>query len=67
MLVSHYLVSLIQVVGLVVGLLGFFYLSLGLFDRSSLRWFRPLLAATAFALVGGVGPVVVHIPGQGLD
>jgi hypothetical protein len=50
MVVSHYVVSSIQVAGLVVGLLGFFYLSLTLFGRTGFNLFRPLLPASAVAI-----------------
>jgi hypothetical protein len=52
--VSHYLVSGIQVAGLVIGLLGFFYLSLSLFGRTRMNFFLPLLPAAASALGASV-------------
>src|SRR5262245_41851355 len=50
MIVSHYWVSGIQVGGLILGLLGFFYLSLGLFGRTGFNLFRPILPAIAVAV-----------------
>ena len=67
MSVNHYVVSWIQVLGLVVGLLGFFYVSVGLFGKAGKSLLRPLLPALALAIVGAVGPLVVSIPGQGRD
>jgi hypothetical protein len=67
MVVNHYVVSWIQVIGLVVGLLGFFYASVGLFGKAGSRFLRPLLPALALAILGAVGPLLVSIPGQGRD
>lgn len=50
MAVSHYLVSWIQVGGLIVGLYGFFFLSLGIFGDKSIPWFRALLPAAGMGL-----------------
>ncbi len=52
--VNHYLVSGIQVVGLIVGLIGFFYLSLSLFGATGVNFIRPLLPAAASATLGGL-------------
>lgn len=54
MVVSHYLISQIQVAGLIVELLGFFYLSLGIFGRVVVDIFRPLLPGTAATVLVGV-------------
>jgi len=67
MVVSHYVVSWIQVIGVAVGLLGFFYVSIGLFGKAAPSLLRPLLPALALAIVGTVGPLVVQVPGQGRD
>ncbi len=48
--VSHYLVSWIQVSGLIVGLYGFFFLTIPIFGDGTIRWFRALLPAAAVGL-----------------
>jgi hypothetical protein len=53
-MVSQYLVSWIQVAGLIVGLLGLFYLSLGVFGKTGTSFLRPLLPATANGLSFGL-------------
>lgn len=55
MVVSQYWVLGIQVSGLVLGLMGAFYLSVGLFGKMGSDIFTPLLPATAAALGGGIG------------
>jgi hypothetical protein len=47
--ITH-LVAWSQVLGLVVGLLGSFYLALGVFGKDDVNYFRPLLPAVAAAL-----------------
>lgn len=67
MVVSHYVMSWIQVIGLLIGLMGVFYLSLPVFPDSALKYLRPLLPATALAILGAIGPFMFSIPGQGHD
>jgi hypothetical protein len=67
MVVSHYVVSWIQVVGLLIGLMGLFYLSLPVFRDSALKYLRPALPAMVLAILSAVGPFMVTIPGQGHD
>lgn len=50
MSVSHTVVSWIQVIGLVIGLDGFFFLSFSVFGKASTPWFRSLLPATGMGL-----------------
>lgn len=50
MVISHYLVSWIQVGGLIVGLYGFFFLSISVFGTRSTPWFRALLPASGVML-----------------
>lgn len=50
MSVSHTVVSWIQVLGLIVGLYGFFFVSIGMFGDTSARWFAALLPALASGL-----------------
>jgi hypothetical protein len=50
MSVSHTVVSWIQVIGLVIGLDGFFFLSFSVFGKTSTPWFRSLLPATGMGL-----------------
>lgn len=47
---SHTVVSWIQVIGLIVGLYGFFFLSISIFGDTSARWFAALLPALASGL-----------------
>ncbi len=66
MVVSHYVVSWIQVVGLIVGLYGFFFLSIPIFGEGSVRWLRPFLPAVAVGL-GMFIPFVSAPAGVGGD
>ncbi len=50
MSVSHTVVSWIQVIGLIIGLDGFFFLSLSIFGKTSTPWSRALLPATGVGL-----------------
>lgn len=50
MAVSHSVVSWIQVGGLIIGLYGFFFLSISIFGDTSARWFAALLPALASGL-----------------
>ncbi len=50
MTISQHLVSWILIVGLILGLYGFFFLSTGIFGSKSIPWFRMLLPATGMAL-----------------
>lgn len=50
MVVSHLLVSWVQVLGLVVGLFGSFYLEIGLFGKKNMPWLSALLPAAASGL-----------------
>jgi uncharacterized BrkB/YihY/UPF0761 family membrane protein len=50
MSVSHYVVSGIQVAGLILGLYGFFFLSITTFGENSTRWIRSILPASAATL-----------------
>jgi len=62
MSISHYWVSGIQVAGLIVGLYGFFFLSIGVFGVKSIPWFRALLPATGAAL----GSILIYLSFLGL-
>lgn len=63
MTVSHLVVSWIQVGGLAISLYGLFYLSLGLFPRTGISLFRPLLPAGGAGILGYVfGAVREHFP-----
>lgn len=50
MSVSHTVVSWVQVIGLIIGLDGFFFLSFSIFGKTSTPWFRALLPATGMGL-----------------
>jgi hypothetical protein len=52
MVVSQHLVSWIQVAGLILGLYGFFFLSISLFGNKNARWFSALLPASGLGLSG---------------
>lgn len=54
MTIGLYVLLLIHVIGLFIGLMGLFYLSLGLFGRTNKNVFTPLLPASAAAIVGGM-------------
>lgn len=54
MSVSHTFVSWIQVIGLIVGLYGFFFVSVSIFGDKNARWFSALLPASGM----GVGLLV---------
>lgn len=53
-MVSHYWIDGIQVVGLIVGLYGLFFLSISVLGKESAPYLAALLSATAGALAGGV-------------
>lgn len=67
MTVSHYLVSGIQVAGLVVGLFGLFYLSLGLFGKTGTSLLLALLPAGAGGIAFGFIGAEIPLAGAGVS
>ncbi len=51
MVISHYVVSWIQIGGLICTLIGLFYLSLSVFNHSAIKYVRPLFPAGVAVLI----------------